>query len=59
MTTMTQAEFDAAVSRSGLPLEPATREELFGALGRLDAMVERVKRAKPREAEPALIFVPK
>jgi hypothetical protein len=59
MTMLTKAEFDAVVSRSGLPLEAATREELFGALGKLDAMAERVKRPKPREAEPALIFVPK
>jgi hypothetical protein len=56
---MTKAEFDAVVGRSGLPLDIATREELFGALGKLDALAERVKRPKPREAEPALIFVPK
>jgi hypothetical protein len=58
MTTITKAEFDATVGRSRLPLDAATREELFGALGKLDAMVERVKRPKPREAESALIFVP-
>ena len=56
--TTTKAEFDAAVSRSGLPLDTATREELFEALGKLDALAERVRRPKPREAEPALIFVP-
>lgn len=58
MTTMTKAAFETSVGRSGLPLNDATREELFGALGRLDAMAERVKRPKPREAEAALIFVP-
>ncbi|CAN5223147.1 hypothetical protein BH11PSE4_BH11PSE4_28720 [soil metagenome] len=56
--TTTQAEFDAAVSRSGLPLDAATREVLFGVLGKLDALRDRFKRPKPRESEPALIFVP-
>lgn len=58
MTEMTKAEFDAIVGRSKLPLNAVTRAELFAAIGRLDAMVERVKRPKPRETEPALIFVP-
>lgn len=58
MAQITKAEFDATVERSGLPLNAVTRAELFGAIGRLDAMVERVKRPKSRDTEPALIFVP-
>ena len=58
MTIMTKAEFDAATIRIKLPFNPATQVEIHAALGKLEAMVERVTRAKPREAEPALIFVP-
>ncbi len=58
MTAMTKAEFDAAVIRSKLPLNAATQTEIYGALGKLEAMVALVTRDKPREAEPALIFIP-
>ena len=58
MTEMTKAEFDAAVDRAGLPLNPITRDELYGAMDKLEALIARVTRDKPREAEPALVFVP-
>ena len=58
MTTMTKAEFDATVDRAKLPLDAATRTELYGVMDKLEALIARVTRDKPREAEPALIFVP-
>jgi hypothetical protein len=58
MTKMTAAEFEAAVIRNRLPLDAAKTAELHTALGKLEAMIERVTRPKPREVEPALIFVP-
>ena len=58
MTKMTTEEFEAAAIRIGLPLSPAKRDELYEAFGKLETMIERVTRPKPREAEPALVFVP-
>jgi hypothetical protein len=57
MTKMSAAEFEAAVIRNRLPLDAAKTAELHAAFGNLEAMIERVTRPKPREAEPALIFV--
>ena len=58
MTTMTKSEFDAIVDRAKLPLNEATRTELYGVMDKIEALVARVTRDKPREVEPALIFVP-
>lgn len=58
ITIMTDDEFKAAMSRSGLPLTPETLSELRRASHIMEAMVERVTRDKPREAEPALVFHP-
>ena len=55
---MTDDEFKAAMSRSGLPLLPETLAELRRASRIMEAMVGRVTRDKPREAEPALVFTP-
>jgi len=58
MSKMTEATFDALIERSKLPLTAETRREIYGVSGMLEDMVARVTRAKPREAEPAIIFVP-
>jgi hypothetical protein len=58
MTKMTEAEFQAAVIRNKLPLDAAKQAELYVAFGKLEGLIARVTRPKPREAEPALIFVP-
>ena len=55
---MTDDEFKAAMSRSGLPLTPETLSELRRASRIMGAMIGRVTRDKPREAEPALVFHP-
>ena len=58
MTKMTRDEFAAAAARSGLALDADTTDEIHQAFGLLETMIARVNRARPREAEPALIFVP-
>jgi hypothetical protein len=58
MTAMTRDEFTAAAARSGLKLDAASADEIHQAFGFLEVMIARVNQAKPREAEPALIFVP-
>jgi hypothetical protein len=58
MTKMTEAAFEAIVLRSGLPLTQETKREIYQATGYLEEMIARVTRPKPREAEPAIIFVP-
>ena len=58
MTKMTRAEFDAAVARSGMPFDPETADDIYGAFGFLEAAIERVNAPRPREAEPAVIFFP-
>jgi hypothetical protein len=55
---MTNDEFKAVVARSGLPLSVETQQEIFENCEVLEAMLSRVTRAKPRESEPATIFVP-
>jgi hypothetical protein len=55
---MTEAEFDAAVLRKKLPLTAATKAEIFGVVGKLEAMIALVTKPRPREDEPALIFIP-
>ncbi len=58
MTKMTRDEFTAAAARSGLTLDAETMDEIHKAFGFVETMIARVSRAKPREAEPALIFLP-
>ena len=55
---MTDDEFNAAITRSGLPLTPETLAELRKSSHIVEAMLDRVTRDKPREAEPGLIFYP-
>ncbi|WP_158744104.1 hypothetical protein [Acidisphaera sp. L21] len=55
---MTRAEFDAAIARKKLPLTAESKDEIFGAVDKLEAMIALVTKPRPREDEPALIFVP-
>ena len=55
---MTDDEFNAAMSRSGLPLTPETLAEIRQVSHIMEGMVARVTRDKPREAEPAIVFYP-
>lgn len=55
---MTDAEFEAAISRSGLPLKPETVAELRRASVNLEALIAHVTRDKPVAAEPAVTFAP-
>jgi hypothetical protein len=52
------AEFDVLVAQAGLPLNAAQKHEIHQAYGLLEDMLARVNTPMPREAEPALIFVP-
>jgi hypothetical protein len=53
-----KAEFDVLVAQAGLTLSAAQKQEIHQAYGLLEAMLARVTTPMPREAEPALIFVP-
>jgi hypothetical protein len=57
MTKMTEAEFDALTARNKIPFTAETRAELYAAFGKLEVMIDMVGQPKPREAEPALIFL--
>jgi hypothetical protein len=52
------AEFEVLVAQAGLPLSAAQKQEIHQAYGLLEDMLARVNAPMPREAEPALIFVP-
>jgi hypothetical protein len=56
--SISAAEFAVLAKQSGLPLTEAQRATLYEAYGHLEQMVERVHKALPREAEPALTFRP-
>jgi len=58
MPNITRADFDVLVAQSGLPLNEAQKQEIHRAFGLLEGMLARVNMPMPREAEPALIFVP-
>ncbi|HLZ04164.1 MAG TPA: hypothetical protein VKR55_18710 [Bradyrhizobium sp.] len=55
---MTDNEFEAAISRSGLQLRPETMAELRRASANIESLIARVTRDKPVEAEPAVVFYP-
>ena len=55
---MTDDEFNAAMTRSGLPLTPETLAEIRKSRHIMEGMIARVTRDKPREAEPATVFYP-
>lgn len=52
-------DFDALLRRAGLSLSPDEAADLYGAWEHIEPMLERIRAgARPREAEPALIFRP-
>ena len=58
MPRISRSDFDVLVTQAGLPLNEAQKQEIHRAYGLLEEMVARVSVPMPREAEPALIFVP-
>ncbi len=56
--SISEAAFDTLVAQTGLPLDEAQKRTLHAAYPLLEAMIARVTAPMPREAEPALLFVP-
>lgn len=56
--SLTAEEFAILAAQTGLPLSDAQKATLHAAYPLLQAIIERVSAPMPREAEPALIFVP-
>jgi hypothetical protein len=55
---MDKEEFGTMVDRSGLRLSAQQKSVLFAAYPMFQAMIARATPPLPREAEPAVIFVP-
>lgn len=55
---MGKEEFSTLMNQSGLKLTDAQKSVLFSAYPMFQAMIARATPPMPREAEPALIFVP-
>lgn len=56
--SINRAEFDTLIAQTGLPLNDAQKAELHAAYPLLQALVATVIAPMPREAEPAVIFLP-
>ena len=56
--SISKSAFDVLVAQTGLPLDDAQKSMLYAAYPLLEQMIARVTAPMPREAEPALIFVP-
>lgn len=54
--TMTETEFEIALRRTGLVLDPAQRAVLLDVLPQFDAMLARNRTPRDRSAEPAHMF---
>jgi hypothetical protein len=54
--TISQPEFEFLARRAGLTLSEAQKAELYSAYGYIEAMLEKVRKPRGREAEPAHIF---
>jgi hypothetical protein len=54
--TISEADFDVLVAKTGLPLSAAQRATLREVYPTFQAIIDRVSAPMPREAEPALIF---
>jgi hypothetical protein len=53
------ADFEALVRRAGLTLTPEQIAEMYRGWFYVEGMLERIRTPpRPREAEPALIFMP-
>jgi hypothetical protein len=55
---MDKSEFSTLVDQSGLRLTDEQKSVLFGAYPLFQAMIGRATLPLPREAEPAVIFMP-
>lgn len=54
---ITEAEFDALVARSGIPLSPAQKAGIHAVFGGVEAMQALIRTPVPAaEAEPATTF---
>lgn len=53
---MTDNEFDAAFSRSGLSLKPETLVELRAASAVIESWIATISRDLPLDIEPATVF---
>ena len=56
--SMPEPEFAMMARRTGLPLSAEQVTTLYEAYGWVEAMVATLHRDRPRETEPAVIFVP-
>ena len=56
--SISEAEFEVMVAQTGLPLTPEQRHTLYEVYWMQEAMIARVNKAMPLEAEPAHIFIP-
>ncbi len=55
---MDQSEFNTLIGQTGLRLTDEQKSVLFGAYPLFQAMVARATPPLPREADPAVIFMP-
>lgn len=55
---ISEADFNVLIAQTGLPLTEAQKQVLYEPYALVEAMVERVTKPLPREAEPAVIFTP-
>lgn len=55
--TISKQDFDVLLARAGLTLDEKQAEDLRHAYKYVQAMAERVRTPRGREAEPAHIFV--
>lgn len=55
---ISEADFEAAVRQTGLPLSAEQKATLYDAYWMLEGMIERVNAPMPLEIEPAHMFTP-
>ena len=55
---ISEADFEALVRRAGLDLTAEQRATIYQGYAYVEAMAERMRKPRGREAEPATIFVP-
>lgn len=56
-SSLPEAEFARLVERTGLTIPPDEIHDIHAVFGLFEALVARVHAPRPREAEPATIFV--
>ena len=55
---ISEADFEALVRRAGLDLNAQQKKVIYQGYAYVEAMAERMRTGRGREAEPAVIFVP-